>query len=323
MKTENIEAYAEVVRSGSLTLAATRLGVSQSLLTRHVQAFEDELGVELLDRRIRPLQPTALGLRVSEECHRVLAAIERLKEVAAVEAAPRGSFRFGATQGIGEILFPELIDELTGVWPELKPEVSTGRSGDLLGSLGRGELKAAAMFLSQDSVMPKGLTGRVLVQSRLAVISRRDSRRNGFQSISQCNQVGWILNPDGCGFRAALQRRLAEQGVALNVNLDTHSTQVQLEAVARGHGFGLMPLVLLNQNSLRKAVQRIPLKDFSPVVDGWLVSPGQDPNFTPVVERLGRVLVRMFTNRATAQGAAAPADQLSASRSERAVALRP
>ncbi|KEY88571.1 hypothetical protein PC358_05415 [Pseudomonas capeferrum] len=50
---------------------------------------------------------------------------------------------------------------------------------------------------------------------------------------------GWVLNPDGCGFRAGLQRALSEQGLSLSINLETIGTDLQLGLVASGQGLGL------------------------------------------------------------------------------------
>eukprot|EP01041_Mallomonas_annulata_P029616 gene29616-51640_t len=58
--------FLEVVRSGSVSEAATRLNVSPSAVSRQVAALEDLLGVPLFDRRPRGMAPsaafTSLGL---------------------------------------------------------------------------------------------------------------------------------------------------------------------------------------------------------------------------------------------------------------------
>ena len=61
MKTDDIEAFVAVIRSGSLNAAALSLGLTQPAITRRLQSLEQDLGVDLLDRHTKPLKPTRLG----------------------------------------------------------------------------------------------------------------------------------------------------------------------------------------------------------------------------------------------------------------------
>src|SRR5271155_1901807 len=57
----DLEAFVSVVDHGSIVAAAAALHLTQSAVTRRVQNLEDALGSPLLDRQIRPLQPTLAG----------------------------------------------------------------------------------------------------------------------------------------------------------------------------------------------------------------------------------------------------------------------
>ncbi len=43
---------------------------------------------------------------------------------------------------------------------------------------------------------------------------------------------GWILNPQGCGYRAELERAIGEIGESLRVVVDTYGTEIQLRMIA-------------------------------------------------------------------------------------------
>lgn len=58
--------FSHVADLGSFSAAATRLGVSQSTLTRHVCALESDLGVELLERRGTGIRLTPAGRSAAE-----------------------------------------------------------------------------------------------------------------------------------------------------------------------------------------------------------------------------------------------------------------
>lgn len=80
-----------------------------------------------------------------------------------------------------------------------------------------------------------------------------------------------MLNPDGCGFRAGLLRALDAQGLPMPVTLDTYGRDLQLQSVANGFGIGLMPLPLVEGSPLRDALDIVPLADFKPQIDLWLL----------------------------------------------------
>src|ERR1700722_11668765 len=57
----DLESFIAVADSGSVMAAALRLHLTQSTVTRRVQNLEEELGVSLLNRQMRPLVPQKLG----------------------------------------------------------------------------------------------------------------------------------------------------------------------------------------------------------------------------------------------------------------------
>ena len=53
-----LEAFVTVCDSGSMALAAQRLGLSQSAVSQAIKGLEQALNLKLLDREVRPAAPT-------------------------------------------------------------------------------------------------------------------------------------------------------------------------------------------------------------------------------------------------------------------------
>ncbi len=68
--------FVEIVDAGSFSLAAERLFVAQSALSRQVREMERELGVTLLERDTRHLAMTAAGRSLHGDARRILIALE-------------------------------------------------------------------------------------------------------------------------------------------------------------------------------------------------------------------------------------------------------
>ena len=88
MKTDDIEAFVAVLRSGSLNAAALSLGLTQPAITRRLQSLEQDLRVELLDRHTKPLKPTRLGQEVYGHCRAILREMDALRERVAGGGSP-------------------------------------------------------------------------------------------------------------------------------------------------------------------------------------------------------------------------------------------
>ena len=63
-----MESFVRVVRAGSFTIAASQLGLSRALVSRHVSELEGRLGVRLLNRSTRSLSLTEDGTAYHYSC---------------------------------------------------------------------------------------------------------------------------------------------------------------------------------------------------------------------------------------------------------------
>ncbi|MCG7906326.1 MAG: LysR family transcriptional regulator, partial [Candidatus Thiodiazotropha taylori] len=58
---ESLESFVAVVESGQFTIAADRLGIGKSVISRRVSELEEHLGALLLHRTTRTLSLTDAG----------------------------------------------------------------------------------------------------------------------------------------------------------------------------------------------------------------------------------------------------------------------
>lgn len=271
MKIDDIRAFVAVIRCQSISLAADTLQLTQPAITRRVQNFEEALGAELLDRNTKPLRPTPIGLRVYEQCRAVLREMDVLSELVAQDALPSGALRLGVPQSISDAVLLSSLNALRGIYTELKAQVSTGWGTHLLSRVEHGELDAAVVLFPAGKVFPEGVSSRSLGKMSLVVVAPKGSMSKRNYRLADCYQQGWILNPDGCGFRAGLQRVLASQGLNFQINMETFGTELQLGLVANGQGLGLVPKPLLDNSKYKDELDIVPISDFKPLLDLWLI----------------------------------------------------
>lgn len=275
MKIDDISAFVAVVRNQSISAAADALGLTQSAITRRVQNLEQALGVELLDRSVKPPKPSLMGKQVYEQCARVLLEVDRLRDLVQEDHAPTGVFRIGVIQTIGDVVLLDTLQKLNQAFDGLQTEVSSGWGAQLVQRVARAEIDAAVALFPATKVLPDGLRGRTLGRIELVVVAKKDAMAKRSYKLRDIYSEGWVLNPDGCGFRAGLARALAEQGLSFKINLETFGTDLQLGLAANGVGLGLMPRPILERSRHRNQLDIVNVTDFKPVLDIWLVQPLQ------------------------------------------------
>lgn len=266
MKLDEIEAFVAVVGSQSLNQAAQSLALTQPAVTRRIQNFEAHLRVELLDRNNKPLRPTPIGRVVYEQCRVILHEVEVLLARVNHDAPLAGLLRVGVAQTVAEVAMLEGLHALRETHPDVKVRVSTGWGGSLLQKVEAGELDAALVLLPPNRTLPDSLAGDELGRTELVVVAQHGQFKRRAYTLAACQATGWVLNPDGCGFRAGLQRALAAQGFSLQLNLETLGTELQLGLVADGVGLGLVPLPLLQRSAHAARLDIVNVSDFKPEV---------------------------------------------------------
>ena len=73
MELRDLRSFLSVVEHASFSRAAQQLGVSQQAISRHIQALEQAVGVQLLEREQRVVELTPLGRSLVHYANNILA----------------------------------------------------------------------------------------------------------------------------------------------------------------------------------------------------------------------------------------------------------
>lgn len=119
-----LEVFAKVAASGSFSAAGRAMGLSQTMVTKHIAALEARLGVRLFHRTTRRLSITEAGRNYLEASARVLADLEAADgAVAADWVEPRGVLRINAPVSFGARQIAPLLCEFARRHPLVTVEL--------------------------------------------------------------------------------------------------------------------------------------------------------------------------------------------------------
>lgn len=165
-----LECFVAVLEEDSFTLAARRLGVSQSTVSTTIQQLERSLGGRLLHRRHPPLSPTRLGEIVAARAREVCAAVRDVQSsVDAYRDAHGRTLRIGVCiGGVGRVT-PLVLAAFARI-PELSVIVVNLNTIDQFSRLLSGSVDAVLTF--GPSADERLLCTPLFEQTRIAVVGK-------------------------------------------------------------------------------------------------------------------------------------------------------
>src|SRR5262249_4236928 len=121
MNLNHLAVFHAVAQTGSMTLGAERLDISQPAVSKQVQELERALGVHLFDRIGRRVRLSQAGEILAPYARLLFALAHEAEEVMAdVRAAGQGRLVIGASTTIGTYLLPGVVAEFWRRHPKVE-----------------------------------------------------------------------------------------------------------------------------------------------------------------------------------------------------------
>ena len=126
--------FLDVVRDGSLSAAARRLGLTQPTVGRHIAALERSIGAALFTRSQRGLLPTSAAIELVPHAEAMAVAEAAFRRAASGEASVvGGSVRVTASEIMGCEVLPPILARFCVAHPAIEVELAvSNRVQDLL-----------------------------------------------------------------------------------------------------------------------------------------------------------------------------------------------
>ena len=144
----------------NFTSAAKHVYVTQPTLSMQIQKLEQELDLKIFDRTQKPIALTAVGEKIIQQAHLIVAESERIQDVIQQEKGViGGSFKLGIIPTVMSTLLPLFLQTILKAYPKLILEIEEMATQQIIENLEKGSLDAgiAATPLDYDHIMEKPL----------------------------------------------------------------------------------------------------------------------------------------------------------------------
>jgi DNA-binding transcriptional LysR family regulator len=238
-----LEVFARVAAAGSLSAAGRTMGMSQTMVTKHLAALEARLGARLFHRTTRRLSITEAGRSYLEASERILADIEAANDaVAADRVEPRGLLRLNVPVVFGTRQIASLLPEFAQRCPRVTVELGLNdRHVDLAE-------EGWDMAIRIGALADSSLVARRLAPCRMATcaapsyLKARGTPRT-VAELADHNCLGYTLALSG-PHRWSFGRR-AEISVPIVGDLRANNGDALLAAAVAGQGIIYQPTFIV------------------------------------------------------------------------------
>ena len=259
---ERMAIFARVVEAKSFSAAARQLGLSKSLVSKHVTQLEKSLGARLLNRTTRNMSLTEAGAVFYEHCARIVEELAQAKLVVSrLHSEPRGMLRISASVAFGRLHIAPAVAEFLAAYPEVNIDmVTTDRFVDLAED--GYDVVIRIMAEPPPNVVARKLAG---VHRKMCATPEYFARRGLPRTLDDLERHNCLtytsFNPQGSW---RLRGPDGDISVRSSGNLRINDDDALAEAVLCGLGIALLPTFIIGKELQNGRLQSV-LSEYIPL----------------------------------------------------------
>lgn len=240
LSVRSLEAFREIIRSGSVTAAAEALELSQPSVSRLLAGLERELGFPIFHRRKGRLEPTPQAMLLYEEVDLAITSLDRVNAVARDLHSPdAGQLRIVAPPSFAEGPLVPLLTSFMRDHPRVRVKLdSRSRPTTLEMVAGR----AVDCGFGKLPITHPGIRHRPLVKTESACAIAHGHPLLEYDTLGPKDLAGaeLILIGQGGETRVRIETAFRDSGVQPRVRMETHNVGAACAFAAQGIGVALV-----------------------------------------------------------------------------------
>ena len=239
MDIRQLRYFTAIVEEGTLTGAARRLNMTQPPLTAQLKLLEEELKCPLFTRDGKRLHLTEAGHHFYERAQRILGMCDAaVTEMADFQEGAMGTLRIGVISSVKDQLFPRWICCFWKKYPNIRYEIYSANTYQLLEQLQNGQIDLALVR-----------TPFSKTQMDILYIKKEPFLAIGHSSYFPCHKESALTVKDLENTPLILYRRWEEmlkmrfetEGISPRILCCNDDAQTTLALASLGMGVGLLP----------------------------------------------------------------------------------
>jgi len=288
LKMRDLQLLEAVVRWGSIAKAATHLNLTQPAASKAIGQLERALGVRLLDRSTRGVEPTVYGrvllnrgAAIFDELRRGVTEIDFLTDPTA------GELRIGGTASIVAGFLPAVLDRLCRRYPKMVFHV-TEAEFRILQERDLGDRKVDLIIGPLPSTFTNDVADvEILFQESLCVVTgikNKWARRRNIE-LAELIDEPWVLPPPVSPGDSLVVDTFHSSGLEVpRMSVVSFSVQMRNAMLGTGRFLGMQSDSMLRFGAKRLGIVTLPVQLRGPLRKVGIVTL-KNRMITPVAKR--------------------------------------
>ena len=258
MNIDHLKTFQEIVKLGSFSEVAKKLGISQPAVSFQIQKLEHELGIRLIDRSQRAITLTKAGQRLLRFAESIEAERDSLQhDLEQMREKISGDLLIAASTIPGEYLLPSLLAKFKQRHPAVKIQVDVSDSLTVINKVRDNTYEVGFCGVAPEGhelVFFKVATDEIV----LIVAPEHPFARKGEITPGELEGEPLIFREANSGTQRSLENLLSRDGLDIRKwvpNMVLGSTQAVVSAVAAGAGIAFVSNLAI-KNSLAQGLTR-------------------------------------------------------------------
>ncbi|MFD2923947.1 LysR family transcriptional regulator [Halobacillus naozhouensis] len=243
MEIRHLITFQTIIEIGSYTGAASKLGYTQSTITSHIQALENEVGGALFTYVKRKLQLTHLGRELIPLAEDLLSTHDQIKNIQS-DREVKGIIRVAAPESLTISTLGPIIREYSIKYPHVRLILTNGTCGQNQTDLLSGRVDLALMVYPEISL--EKCIHYSLGEEKIVLVSSNDGPDHFDDYKKKKNQV-FITNEEGCSYRTMFERYLTKHDIHHFQTMELWSIEAIKQTVMSGLGFAVLPYITVKE----------------------------------------------------------------------------
>ena len=245
MNWDDIKLFLEVARSERLSIAARRLSIDASTLSRRLHKLEEGLSTKLFERTIDGHVLTLDGKKLLQFARRMeLDASQAFDEIKEQKYLNSGRVRIGATEAFGSFFIAPHLTQLQESYPNIQIEL-VHFARDVKISRNEADIAIAVEKpKSTSTIIAKLCDYQLQLYGHASYLKGIE----GEISVDELSKYQWVSYVDNLLFTEQLSY-LKELNAEIKPSFQSTSITSQYSAIKSGLGIGILPCFLAEQDA--------------------------------------------------------------------------
>lgn len=261
MLEQKLYTFIKLAECESTTQTALELHMTQPAVSQQLKALETEYNIQLFNREGRRIILTNEGRQFYLMLKRMITMEQQFAEMIKQPAVK--TIRFGATLSISEGIMPELLPKMINHWKDIRFELTTQNTKELLRELEEGLIDFA---LIEGNFNQKKYAHSPIMKAKFSGFCQKGSPYKKFKRLEECISAPLIIREKGSGTRTIFESECETYNISVEDFLSSHevdSIPVILNLVKNGAGITFAYDCAMQEGIKKGEIEEIVLENFS------------------------------------------------------------